>query len=286
MSRLLGLVAFEVKKLLARRTPLVAFLAVLALALAAPLAGHVVDSASALMKGKAQAGSDAFANGWTTLAGSVTTARPFLVLVVLVLAASAVSEEAAQGTLKALFVRPVRRLEVLAAKALAIWGFGVLLLVGVVLVGALGGELSQGLYDVVDPVYVERTKHTFGSMLRWVALATLATVPPLLAVTSLGLLVSCLLDHPGHATGAAIVSLFALSAAAGLSDDAQRLLFVTHAARPFEVVNDVANQFSGVAGDLSLAKIAASALVSLGWSAALLAAAGLLLQRRDVAGHA
>lgn len=285
MNRVLALVAFEVKKLLARRVPLAAFLAVLALAVAAPLAGHVVDSASALMKGKAQAGSDAFANGWTTLAGSVTTARPFLVLVVLVLAASAVSEEAAQGTLKALFVRPVRRLEVLAAKALAIWGFGVLLLLGVVAVGALGGELTQGLYDVVDPVYVEKTKHKAGAMFGWVGLATLATIPPLLAVTCLGLLVSCLVDHPGHATGAAIVSLFALSAAAGLSDDAHRLLFVTHAAAPFEVVGDIANQFSGVTARLAPAAIAASALVSVVWSVGLFAAAGLLLQRRDIAGH-
>lgn len=284
VRRLALLVSFEVQKLIARRLPIVAFVLVLLVALVAPTVGHVVDSASALMSGKTVKKDD-FANGWTALAGSVTTARPFVVLVLLVLASSTVAEEAGHGTLRALLVRPVRRGEVLAAKAIACWGYAVLLLGAVVLAAMAGGELTKGLYDITDPYYAERTKHTFGAMLRFVALATALSLPPLLAFTGLGLLISTLMDHAGHATGAAVGALFVLSAASGLlSDEVARWLFVSYAAFPFEVVSDVANQFSGQLDRFKAPFIQQAVVVSLGWSAALFAAAGVVFARRDISG--
>jgi len=284
VRRLALLVSFEVRKLVARRLPVVAFVLVLLVALVAPTVGHVVDSASALMSGKT-AKVDKFANGWTALAGSVTTARPFVVLVLLVLASSTVAEEAAHGTLRALLVRPVRRGEVLAAKALACWGYAVLLLVAVVLAALAGGELTRGLYDITDPDYVERTKHTFGAMLRFVAIATALSLPPLLAFTGLGLLISTLMDHAGHATGAAVGALFVLSAAAGLLDPEQgRFVFVSYASFPFEVVSDLANQFSGQLDRFKAPFIQQSVLVCLGWAALLFGASGLIFARRDISG--
>src|SRR5690606_16851477 len=116
----------------------------------------------------------------------------------------------AHGTLKTLFTRPIRRVELLLAKALAIWGWGAALLLLAVLAGLLGGELTEGLYDVQDPTF-HVTKHTFGTMLRYTALATAVTLAPLAALAGVGLLASCLSDHPGHATGGAIGALFLLS---------------------------------------------------------------------------
>lgn len=279
--RLLVLLRFEARKLWARRLPRLAFLVVVLVALLAPRAGHLVDTASSLVKGRTAA-ADPFRNGWTALAGAVSTARLFLVILLLVLAGSSVAEEAQQGTLKALFVRPVRRLELLLAKALATWGYAVALLLVAVAAAALGAELQRGLYDVADPDFPDRVKHYFPEMVRYVALATALTALPLLALTGLGLLCSTLFDHAGHATGAAVGALFLLSGLAGLGDGAREWLFVSYLSLPFEVVQDIANQYTNAAAPFRPERIARAVEVSLGWSVLLLGASAALLQRRDV----
>src|SRR5690606_5190772 len=186
--------------------------------------------------------------------------------------------------LKTLFTRPLRRVELLLAKALATWGWGAALLVLAVLAGLLGGELTQGLYDVQDPTFGV-TKHTFGSMLGYTALATVVTLAPLAALTGLGLLASCLSDHPGHATGGAIGALFFLSGVAGVSSGAlQDALFVSYSAAPFEVVDALANQFAGEREKLSLPGVAKAVGVSAAWAVATFTVASWLLGRRDIGG--
>lgn len=282
ISRTLRLTRFELRKLAARRLPLLAIVAVLLIALLAPTAGRAVDTASALMKGKV-AGEDPFANGWTALAGAVATARLFIVIVLLILSGSAVAEEASQHTLKALLVRPVRRVEVLLAKALATWSWAAGLLLLSVLAGAVGAESAKGLYDITDPSF-GMLKHTFGTMLGYVALATALTAAPLLALTGLGLVCSCLSDHPGYATGGAIGALFLLSGIAGLSDAAGQLMFVSYSAMPFETVHAIASQFSGERDKLALESVVKAAGVSLAWAAGLFGLAVALLERRDIGG--
>lgn len=281
LGRVLLLARFELRKLAARRLTLVAFALVVLVAVLAPRAGQVVDTAAALARGRASQ-ADPFANGWSALAGAVSTARFFIVLVVLVLASSAVAEEVSLGTLKALLVRPFRKLEVLAAKALAVWLYGAALVLAAVVAAALGAELSRGLYDVTDPFYPDLTKHTAGLMANYVLRAALATLAPVVALTGLGLLASTLSDHPGHATGLGVAGLFLLSGLAGLSDAAQPWVFVTHARLPFETVEDMAQQISGAAAGLAPARALFGAAVSLGWGAGLLGLAGLVLVRRDV----
>lgn len=285
IARIFRLARFEWRKLTARRLPLLALVIVVLIALLAPGVGRAVDTASSLMSGRVGGGDDAgFKNGWVAMAGAVSTARLFIVIVVLVLAGSAVAEESAQGTLKTLFVRPIRRVELLLAKALATWGWGALLLVVAVLAAALGGELSQGLYDVADPTF-GITKHTFGTMLRYTLLATAVTLAPLAALTGLGLLASVLSDHPGHATGGAIGAVFFLSGVAGLlPGDAHQALFVTYSAMPFEVVDALANQFSGERDKLSLPGVLQAVAVCLAWAGATFGVAAALLNRRDIGG--
>lgn len=281
--RLLRLTVFELRKLAARRLPVLALVLVVLVALLAPAVGRAVDTASSLMSGKLAQG-DGWKNGWTAMASAVSTARLFVFIVVLILAGSAVAEEAAHGTLKTLFTRPLRRAELLLAKALATWSWGALLLVVAVAAALLGGELTKGLYDVADPVF-HVTKHTFGAMLRYTALATLVTLAPLAALTGLGLLASCLSDHPGHATGGAIGALFLLSGIAGVSTGwLQDALFVSYSAAPFEVVDALANQFAGEKDRLALPAVVQAVGVSAVWAAATFGAASWLLGRRDIGG--
>jgi ABC-2 type transport system permease protein len=282
MSRLWRLYRFEWEKLLARRLPLVAFALVVLVALIAPQVGQVVDTAASLMRSGKAGNADPFANGWTALAGAVGSTRMFLVIVVLILAGSSVAEESSYRTLQAMLVRPVRRVEILAAKALAIWSYASLLLVCAVAMAALGAELDQGLYDVVDPDYPDRLTHAFGDMWGYVYLAVGLTLLPLLALTCMGLLASTLFDHPGYATGVAIGGLFVASAAAGLSDAGESLLFVSYLRVPFEVVGDLAAQYTNVRQRLSGEALVEALVVPGVWAAGLFGAGALALVRRDI----
>lgn len=283
IRRVLNLTVFELRKLAARRLPVLALILVVLVAVLAPQVGRAVDTAASLMSGKVGQG-DSWKNGWTAMASAVSTARLFVVIVVLVLAGSAVAEEASLGTLKTLLVRPVRRVELLLAKALATWGWGALLLFASVAAAMLGAEASKGLYDVTDPGF-GIIKHTFGTMLSYTALATLVTLAPLAALTGLGLLASCLSDHPGHATGGAIGALFVLSGVAGVvSGPVQEALFVTHSSMPFEVVDALANQFSGERERLAAGNVLFAVGVCLAWAVATFSGAVALLNRRDIGG--
>jgi ABC-type transport system involved in multi-copper enzyme maturation permease subunit len=280
VSRLWLLFRIELRKLLSRRLPWVTLVVVLLIALLSPQAGQVVDTAAGLMN-EGGGAADPFQNGWTALAGAVKTARLFLVLVLLVLAGSSVAEEANMGTLKAILSRPVRRIEVLLAKVLATWCFGGLLLLLAVGAAALGGELALGLYDVVDPLFPTRVKHTHGEMATYMWLSVFLTLLPLLALTALGLLASVWFDHAGHATGVAIASLFFLSALSGLSRGARDYLFVTYLAFPFEIFDELANQISGARTELDR-RLPLALTVPVAWAVLLFGLTALSFQRRDV----
>lgn len=282
IARVLRLFRFEWRKLLARRLPVAAFVTVALVALLSPQVGHIVDTAQSLMKSGQAQSSNPFDNGWTALAGAVATTRLFLAIVLLILAGSSLAEECSHGTLQALFVRPLRRIEVLAAKFLAIWSYSVLLLVFAVAMASLGAELDRGLYDVVDPDYPDRLTHAFGDMCGYVYAATVLTAIPLAALTAMGLLASVLFDHPGYATGVAIGALFLASAVSGLSEFSGQALFVSYLGAPFEVVADLAGQYTNVKGRMSAGAIAQGIAVPALWAAGLFFVTAWRLQTRDV----
>jgi len=283
-SRLGRLLRIEARKLRARRLTLAALVAVAAVALLAPWARGVLDAAAALARGEAPR-ADSWANGWTALCGGVRAARLLVVLVVLVLSASCVAEETSGGTLQALLARPVRRLEILAAKALAVWGYAALLLGVAVAAAAVGAELTAGLYDVVDPLHPVPSRYTFGEMADYVLLAAALTGVALGALVALGLACSVLLDHPGHATGLAVGVFLVASAAGGVEQDLGQWLFVHPLSAPFDVVANIAEQYTGFVGQLKAPAVARVAATSTAWALALAGAAGAVLQRRDVTGR-
>lgn len=283
-ARLIRLLRIEVRKLRARRLTLAALILVAAVALLAPWGRGVLDTAAALARGDAPQ-ADSWANGWTALCGAVKASRLVVVLVVLVLSASCVAEETSAGTLQALLARPVRRLEILLAKALAVWGYAVLLLAVAVGAAALGAELTAGLYDVVDPIHPVPSRYTFGEMADYVLLASAMTALALGALTSLGLACSVLLDHPGHATGLAVGAFLIASAATGVEQDLGQWLFVHTLSAPFDVVGNIAEQYTGFVGRMKLAPVLKALATSAAWATVLTAAAAAVLQRRDITGR-
>ncbi len=280
LLRLGRLYLFEWRKLLSRRLPIAAFIGVVLIALVAPKAGHVAETASSLARTGQVGGPNAFENGWTALAGAVASTRMFLMIVVLVLAGSSVAEETTQGTLQALLVRPYRRVEVLFVKALTIWSYAALLLVLAIAMAALGAEWSRGLYDVVTPEH-GKLVHAFGDMWVYVYTATALTLVALMALTVLGLFASVVFDHPGYATGVAIGSLFLLTAASNLSDSGD-VLFVTYLSGPFDVVDALARQYVNFRKHLEGPAIGKGLAVSSVWSVGLFGVSAFLLGRRDV----
>lgn len=281
IARLWLMFRFEWRKLLSRKLPIVAAILVLILALLAPRAGQVMDTAAAIAQGKS-AKIDIFANGWTALCSAVNSARFFLVLAVIVLAGSSVAEETSQGTLRAICLRPVRRWEFLLAKLLGLWSYAAALLIAVVIAAALGAELDRGLYDVVDPSFPDRLVRAFGDMCGYVYLAVALTLPPLLALCSLGLLVSTLVEHPGHATGVAVGAFFALSAISGLADELRPWVFTNDLSSPFVLVGDIAAQYTGTKARLATGALARGVWVPLLWAGACFGIAATVLERRDV----
>ncbi|MCA8923902.1 MAG: ABC transporter permease [Planctomycetes bacterium] len=243
IGRLWTLYRVELSKLLARRLLWVGAVLVILLALAGPSLSGAAAAARAAAEGSA--GGDEFQNGWTVLAGSVTRASFLIWLLAVVLSASSVAEEASWGTLRVICARPVRRAEWIAAKVLALWSLTAAILLAAVFAATASAELAFGLYDVVDPLFPDRVTHSFGDMRWFVLAATGASLVPLLALIGVGTFCSTLVDHPGHATGAAVGALVLLSAAGGLSPGFGEYSFVDQLFVPFRLVNDLANQYTG-----------------------------------------
>jgi len=259
IGRVLALVRFELAKLLSRRFTWIGIVLVLAAAGLAPFLGSVAAKAEALSRGRS-GHADEFQNAWTALASGLYYGVSVLTFVLLILAGSSVAEEAQQGTLKTLFLRPVRRVEVLLAKKLALSVFAcalVFLMTGVAAaVGARSGaalvakrqarvdEAKIALTQAPDEdarndartelADAEREVERRGTdwypdvspektarvMLEYSVVAVFLTLPGLFALVGLGLLVSAAIDHPGHGTGVTFGIWFLLSALSSIFDKA------------------------------------------------------------------
>lgn len=281
IARLARLVLFEWQKLIARRLAIVALVLVALAAAISPLAGHVVDVAQALSSGKSAPATE-FQNGWTTLASGVRSGLFLVTVTLLVFAGSSVAEEAQQGTLKALFLRPLRRTELLLAKWIALSGFAIVLLLVMTATAALAGELRFGFGPVVDPAYPDApTSRTVAYMLSYTVPALLLVIPGLVAVVAFALLFSCAIDHAGYSVGAAVASFLLLGALAALSTTAADVLFPHYVGLSLEHLSDIAEQISDASKKLRETALT-TALVPAVSSLVFFGAAALLLGSRDV----
>jgi len=274
IGRVLRLVVFEWRKLFARRFTWIALALVPLGAAVAPLAGQVAETAEHLQSrgtGEVEA-----LTGWAALAGGLQFGLRIATFVLLVLAGSALGEEAQQGTLKTLLLRPVRRVEVLLAKKVALSLFALLLLaVMAVAAGAVAARYEFGSLVLAGG-------KDAATLAVYVAASFALTVPGLLAVVGLGLLFSSAIDHPGQGTGSAIGAYIGLAALAELSKKSGPWLFTRYVGLHFSELHDMGTGVGAAAKNFrELAPLAI--LVPLLSAAVFFVGAALLLRARDVA---
>ncbi|MEZ0231154.1 MAG: ABC transporter permease [Planctomycetota bacterium] len=274
IGRVLSLVVFEWRKLFARRFTWIA-LAIVALAAAlSPAAGQILQTAEQLTKQRA--GETEQLSGWAAFAGGMLFGTRVATFVLLILAGSTIGEEAQQGTLKTLLLRPVGRIDVLLAKMVALSLFAIFL---VAVMGAAAG--------------IAASRYEFGSLesmggkdaptlARYTAGALGLVVPSLLAVVGFGLLFSCAIDHPGQGTGAAIGGYFVLSAVAGLFNKVEEWVFARYVGHHFELLADMGAGVSAAAKHFR-EHAPGAVIVPLASAAVFFLGAALLLRWRDVA---
>ncbi len=275
MARVLRLIAFEWKKLFARRFTWIALVILVLAAALSPLAGQILLKAEQLQRHGAGADTTV-PSGWEALANGVKFGTYVATFVLLILAGSSIAEESQQGTLKTLLLRPVFRIEVLLAKEIALALFAVLL---VVVIGA-AAALASARYDWGS--LVDQGGKDAATLTRYTLGAFALSLPPLIALVSFGLLFSCAIDHPGYGTGAAIGGYFVLSAIAGLSSKLWERLFVSYVGLHMDKLYDMGGGVSAAAKEFrELAP--AAVIVPLVSAAAFFAGAAVLLRIRDVA---
>jgi ABC-2 type transport system permease protein len=278
IGRVARLVVFEWQKLIARRLALAAPILVALVAVLAPLGGQALELASSLAQGKGAAG-DPFQNGWTALARGLVSGFNLVAAVLLVFGASSISEEAQLGTLKSLFVRPIRRSELLMAKWIALSLFGVALVLAMTGAAVLVCQWRYGFKDLVDPEFANYVKHTRADMIGFTVRAVLLAVPGIVAMSSFCLLVSCAVDHPGYAVGTALAGVIGLFLAGGFSNGIANVAFTHYVGLSLSLLRDIAEQFGTKEfREKSLATVLVPGVSSL----VFFGAAAFLLEKREV----
>lgn len=205
-GRLLRLVRAELRRLRGQRMFLGSLLLVGIAAGLGSLAPFALDSA--------QSRPNVFlAFAWGLRCGSL-----FAALAMLTAGANSLSAEFHGGMVRALLIRPVRRSEFVAAKAMGLLVLAAITMLFLVVVAGSVSLATCGWGPVTDPEVPGIVVFDTETMVRTTATALAMSLPALCVLTLVGLCVSSLVDHPGHATGIAIGLHFVLRAAAGMND--------------------------------------------------------------------
>jgi ABC-2 type transport system permease protein len=274
MMRVLRLTLFEWRKLFARRFTWLSLALVFVAAVIAPATAQILETAErSTRQGIGEVGAQ---SGWAALAGGLQYGMRAATFVLLILAGSAIGEEAQQGTLKTLLLRPVRRVELLLAKKLALSLFATLLLV----VAGAAALLATARYEFGS---LEQAGGKNAETLKlYTELAFLLALPSLMAIVSFGLLFSCAIDHPGQGTGVAIGVYLALTTTAELFGRFGKWTFSQYVGLHFEKLRDMgggvssaSKEFRALAPDAIGVPLLSAVIFFLG--------AAILLRSRDVA---
>jgi hypothetical protein len=184
-------------------------------------------------------------SGWRAAALSLVNARWAAEIFLLVLGATAIAGEAAQGTLKMVLPHAYRRGDWVAAKMLALAFLAVVLAAVAAGVSLAAGALGRGLTDVVQEIAPEfgmtdeptfRVLHESGDMARRFGASALAVFGSLVASAALGLLMSCLFPALVPALLAAFLLFFALATGGVLFGASREVLANVYAWFPGEML--------------------------------------------------
>jgi ABC-type transport system involved in multi-copper enzyme maturation permease subunit len=149
------------------------------------------------------------------------------------------AEEFELGTAKIVFSKPLRRSEVVAAKALVL----VVLAAGLVLVcalGALGVGAAFGYGDIRDAQFPDFVFQAKAAMVVHAARATVLMIPPLAGVLLVAFAVSALAEQSGVAVGLSFAALIGSLAAGWLSSAAEPFVLTSYLRFPTDTLRELA----------------------------------------------
>lgn len=216
-------------------------------------------------------------SGYALLAASAPVALNLLgLLLILMYGAQLVASDLGSGTIRMILLRPIRRLEYLAAKyALGLTYAAALALLTAVMSWALAVVLA----DLTGVAYGGEMVYTANDMARSYAIALGLSLPPLAAAVAYAIMWSCATRNSALAISVAIGLWFAvdlLKYPLGIAP----FLFSSYLERPWQVFLDQSHALDASWFPMAGYSLAASA----GAIAVFLCLAAWLLQRRDLGG--
>ena len=194
-------------------------------------------------------------------------------IIAALVAGDIVANEDAGGTLKTILVRSVRRGEILAAKALALFTYVVVALLVFAITGVIAGTIAWGFHPLANISGTTiSAAHALGLTFAAIAVYTL----PTLAIGSFGLLLSVVTRQSVAGVVGTIFYGLALTGLAALP--------AIKGARPYILVTQLHAWHGVFQTPTGWAMIVHAIWVSLLYAAPPLIAAWLVFGRRDVAG--
>ncbi|MDQ7779741.1 MAG: ABC transporter permease [Planctomycetota bacterium] len=185
-------------------------------------------------------------HGFAVLAASWKWGCRAVALIVLVAGSMMISSEFAQGTLKLVFSRPVRRVELFLAKCLVLMVFSVLLIAF-----TMGGTwlyvgMTSGYGDVVDQKWSGHVHFSAAVMHSAVWHGAVLSLLPVLALACMGLLISTLAPGSGTSVAVAILVHLVMEAVGEyLSSEEAAWLFTSFARMPTDVLLEMSQGIAG-----------------------------------------
>lgn len=181
--------------------------------------------------------------GYSFVLISTQTALSFLgTILVLIFSSLQITSEYSAGTLQMVLVSPVKRVHFFVSKLLTSWIFSIMLLAVMTGTALLVSGLSFGYGDYTEGgIILFKKNRIFMEMARCYGLVLI----PLLAYSSLGLLISTLGKNTGTSIGISVGSVLFLDLVRerlGLSP----YLFQSYIETPFELVQNITEGFSVV----------------------------------------
>lgn len=188
-------------------------------------------------------GGAARTNGFLVYADALSAGLFIGSLFLVMIAGIIVAEEHELGTAKVLFSKPLRRGEIVTAKALVLVALALALVALVAGAAALAGALF-GYGDIVDPQFPDVVHRTEADMIEHAAIATALVLPPLIATLLFAFMVSALSEQSGIAVGLTFAALFASAAGTWLSSTAEPFLVTSYYRFPTRTLQMLASAIS------------------------------------------
>ncbi|MEW6027013.1 MAG: ABC transporter permease [Planctomycetota bacterium] len=193
LSRIWSLIRIELYKFLRQRLFYISLFLVLAVVVLSVLSEKISPSTR-----------DAI-NGFGPLISGCLNGFRLVTFLILVIGALLFASETTFGTIRTILIAPVRRCEIVLAKAVALV---ILALFFTIVIEAVSFGLAWGVYgfqNITDPTFAEIVHLSRADMLLYVLYTFLHILLPLVAIGLMGLFISTLVENSGIAVAISII---------------------------------------------------------------------------------